>query len=252
MIKNHTNLIDNMRKKNYYKKTMTSEIFEIRQLLKKHHHECPILFFKTSPGDYSEHDKFLGIRVPNLRKVAKKYYNLSLDDNQILLQSEYNEERLLALIILIAQYQKAEPELKSRIYQYYLNHLTFVNNWNLVDSSAHHIIGAHCFPNSFDPILELVSSNSLWDRRIAIVATFHFIKKRQLNLTYQIAKTYLSDKEDLIHKATGWMLREAGKVNLASLRVFLDQHASYMPRTMLRYAIEKMDINERKHYLKIS
>lgn len=228
---------------------MSKTIQTIRQLLKKHHQETPILFFKNGPGCYAEHDKFLGIKVPNLRKIAQQFQDLSLEDNHTLLQSEYNEERLLALIILSSQYQKGNPEKKDKIYQFYINHLSCINNWNLVDASAHHILGAHCFNNSCSPIENLASSISLWEKRIAIVATLYFIKQNHVELTYQIAFVHLSDKEDLIHKATGWMLREAGKVNLIRLKEFLDQYAPIMPRTMLRYAIEKMNATERQNYL---
>lgn len=230
-------------------KNMSSILEQIRHLLKAHHNESPILFFKTNPGSYAEHDQFLGIKVPNLRKIAKKFSNLELKDNQILLQSKFNEERLLALIILVQQYQQAPPQQKNSIYQFYIKHISQVNNWNLVDASAHHIVGAHCYHHGYQPILNFAHSTSLWERRIAMVASFYFIKQKKLDLTFDIAKINLTDREDLIQKATGWMLRETGKIDCLQLKEFLDTYATLMPRTMLRYAIEKLEHKDRVYYL---
>ena len=230
---------------------MISNIQKIRILLETHHHETPIMFFKTGAGDYAEHDKFLGIKVPRLRKIAKQFYLLEGGEHSILMTSPYNEERLLALFILVEQYQKADWLQQKEIVQYYIQHLAWVNNWNLVDSSAHHILGAYCHITDTSLLMELANSSNLWQKRIAIVATWYFIKKREVELTFQIAEQYLDDSEDLIHKATGWMLREAGKVNIHRLNQFLIKHAHHMPRTMLRYAIENMNRVDRQKFLRI-
>jgi len=230
---------------------MTTNIELIRKQLENHYRETPILFFKTNKGDYAEHDQFLGIKVPNLRKIAKQFYLLEVDEHRIFMTSKYNEERLLALIILVDQYQKAKWEQKKKIVHYYLRHIDWINNWNLVDSSAHPILGAYSYITDTSLLMELSSSNKLWEKRIAIVATWYFIKRGQVELTYQIAEQYLNDQEDLIHKATGWMLREAGKVNMHRLNQFLIKHAHHMPRTMLRYAIEKMNEEDRGQFLRV-
>lgn len=205
----------------------------------------PSLFFKTTPGHYAEHDRFLGIPVPSLRQIAKKHSALPLTDIQTLLASPYNEERLLALFILAHQYKKSpEPT-----YQFYLKNLAHVNNWNLVDSSAHLIIGAHLYTKDKSLLLTLANSKNLWEKRIAIIATLYFIKKDQLDWTFKIAEILLHDTHDLIHKAVGWMLREAGKRNEDELTLFLDIHHAQMPRTMLRYSIEKYPPDIRARYL---
>jgi 3-methyladenine DNA glycosylase AlkD len=203
-------------------------------------------FFKTQPGQYSSHDQFLGIPVPTLRTISKKYTHLSESDISELLHSHFNEERLLALFILVHQFKQNQKAT----YDFYLKHLKHVNNWNLVDSSAHLIIGAYLFNNP-SPILEQFAvSQDLWERRIAIVATWYFIKKDSFENTIHIATILLQDKHDLIHKATGWMLREMGKRNKQKLIDFLDAHSSIMPRTMLRYALEKLTPEEKALYMK--
>ncbi len=208
-------------------------------------------FFKTSEGAYSEKEEFLGISVPTLRQIAKKHQNMELGIIKELLESKYNEERLFALIILASQYKNATLLEQDKIYKFYLENIARVNNWNLVDSSAHLIIGAHLFDKDRSLIEQLAYSNNLWERRIAIVATWYFIKKQELDHTFIIAKLLLKDKEDLIHKATGWMLREAGKIKQEPLTSFLEIHAKEMPRTMLRYSIEKLNPQEREYYLKL-
>ncbi len=208
------------------------------------------IFFKTAPGDYAEHDRFLGISTPVLRKIAKTHCDLHSDGIILLLQSPLNEERLLALMILVSQYQKAKsPEIQDAIYSIYYHYRHCVNNWNLVDASAHHILGAHLYSQDREVLCSLVRSNSLWDRRIAIVATWYFIKKNDFEWTLNLAQHLLNDKQDLIHKAVGWMLRELGKRDLPPLLDFLNKNASLMPRTMLRYAIEKLDPKQRKEFL---
>lgn len=209
-------------------------------------------YFKTGKGEYAEHDKFMGIPVPVLRAVAKTYRDLSLDEVQELLTSPFNEERLLALFILVDQYKKADEPLKEQIFQFYCEHLHCVNNWNLVDSSAPHILGAYIFNKDRTILLTLAASHNMWERRIAIVATQHFIRKHDLCWTFKLAEMLLNDTHDLMHKATGWMLREAGEKDMQQLIAFLDQHARRMPRTMLRYAIEKFPEQQRKTILETS
>ncbi len=206
-------------------------------------------FFKTGPGDYGEGDIFLGIRVPVLRKLAKEYRNLTLGQAKKLLRSAMHEERLLALFILIGIYAKGNDVAKRQIYHLYLEHTQFVNNWDLVDASAEHIVGAYLWDKDKAPLLELAGSSLLWERRIAILSTFHFIKRGQFEETLKIAKLLLADPEDLIHKAVGWMLREVGKRHLATEEAFLGKHYHKMPRTMLRYAIEKFPEEKRRAYL---
>ncbi|MBX9703734.1 MAG: DNA alkylation repair protein [Silvanigrellaceae bacterium] len=203
-------------------------------------------FFKTQPGCYSENDEFLGVNVPNLRKLALVFAQAPLRVLQLILSSKFNEERLLALFILTDQYQKAEASGKEIIYQFYLQNLKHVNNWNLVDSSAHLIIGAHLKNNDRSLLEKLSSSQNLWERRISIVSTLYFIRNNDLNTTFHIATLLLNDTEDLIHKAVGWMLREAGKRNEPLLINFLLQHRIKMPKTMLRYAMERLPLEQRE------
>ena len=215
-------------------------IYEELRKLAVPEHKRKAIFFKTGPGDYAEHDKFLGVSVPELRKIAKNNQNLPLANVLELLQSPFNEERLLALIILVTSYQKGNIETKENIYEFYQLHIKHVNNWNLVDASAHLIIGAHLHQRDKQYLLQLAHSDSLWEKRIAIVATWYFIRQNEYEWTIKIAEILLNDKHDLIHKASGWMLREMGKRNEAILRDFLDKYADNMPRTMFRYAIEKL------------
>ena len=207
------------------------------------------VFFKTGPGEYAEGDEFIGVAVPNLRKIAKSFATLSLEEITCLITSKINEERLLALIILVNQYQKAPPFKQEELYQFYRDNLHHVNNWNLVDASAHLILGAQLEAKNKDILLTLAKSEIMWERRIAIVATWAFIRKNELDWTFKIATILLQDSHDLIHKAVGWMLREAGKRDEAKLVDFLEHNAQKMPRTMLRYAIEKFPPPQRKLYL---
>lgn len=206
-------------------------------------------FFKTGPGQYAEGDIFRGIRVPQLRRLAKKYKILNLTDAQELLASSFHEDRLLALMLLVSLYENGSESTRRTIYRFYLKSSSLVNNWDLVDSSAEHIVGAYLWERDRAPLLKLAKSKILWERRIAIISTFHFIKKGSLDDTFRIAELLLNDKEDLIHKATGWMLREAGKRDLRAEERFLDANVSKMPRTMLRYAIEKFPEAKRREYL---
>ena len=206
-------------------------------------------FFKNKPGQYGAHDQFMGIKVPTLRLIARQFATLNLSALQELIQSKFNEQRLLALFILVHQYQEGDDVTKDIIFNFYLQHLDSVNNWNLVDSSAHLIIGAHLLRQDRCLLIQLTQSNNLWHRRIAIVATWYFIRKHDLDWTFKIALLLLHDQHDHIHKATGWMLREAGQKNLTPLLNFLDQHSNLMHRTALRYAIEKFPEPLRLSYL---
>ena len=207
-------------------------------------------FFKTGKGEYGEGDRFLGIRVPTIRKCVKEYREISLEDTLRLLKSSFHEARLLALLILVAKYSSTNIRTeKEAIYGFYLSHTIFINNWDLVDCSAEHIIGAHLFFKDRKPIYRLIGSKSLWDRRIGVMSTFHFIKREDFSDTLTIAEMLLYDKEDLIHKAVGWMLRETGKRNRNVEERFLAKYYKEMPRTMLRYAIEKLPESERLAYL---
>lgn len=207
-------------------------------------------YFKTGKGEYGEGDVFLGLRVPAVRKIAKKFNNLSIDEAEKFLQSPYHEERLFALFILVDLFKKGNEEDKKKIYELYLKNTNFINNWDLVDVSAGPIVGAYLFKRNKETIYKLAQSENLWERRIAIMATFYFIAQNEFTDTLEIAEMLLNDKEDLIHKAVGWMLREIGKRNLEVEENFLKKHSLNMPRTMLRYAIEKFPEDKRKSYLK--
>ena len=211
-------------------------------------------FFKTAKGEYAAGDVFLGITVPEIRAISKKWRDADFATLKELLRSKIHEERLLALFILVLQFEnsshKGDKKSQEKIYQFYLKNIDYVNNWDLVDSSAHKIIGIYLQDKKRDLLYKLVVSASLWERRIAIIATFYYIKQKDTKDTLALAKILLKDKEDLIHKAVGWMLREVGKVKLAELENFLAKNLRKMPRTMLRYAIEKLPDEKRQYYLK--
>jgi 3-methyladenine DNA glycosylase AlkD len=207
-------------------------------------------FFKTGPGEYGEGDCFLGITVPDLRKLVTEYQDLTLAETIQLLQSIIHEERLLALLLLVRAYAKADTRTKKHIYDLYVENTRYINNWDLVDASAEHIVGAFLIDKGKKPLHDLSRSKDLWERRIAIMATFHCIKRRKFAVTLAIARELLSDEADLIHKAVGWMLREVGKRNLRTEEQFLKEHYKKMPRTMLRYAIERFPESKRQRYLK--
>ena len=206
-------------------------------------------FFRTGPGEYGAGDKFHGIRVPVTRRVAREFRNLSLDDTLALLHDPYHEARLLSVILLGGAYKRGTRSDQDAIFRAYVENAAYVNNWDLVDSSAPEIIGGHLATRPRALLDKLAKSKSLWERRIAIIATYAFIRKGQFDDTLRIAKTLLHDEHDLIHKAVGWMLREVGKRDRAPLVAFLDEHAHEMPRTMLRYAIEHMTPAQRKHFM---
>lgn len=207
-------------------------------------------FFKTGKGEYGEGDIFLGIRVPVIRTIIKKYLTLSISDVCTVLKSEYHEVRLAALLIFVAQFTRAKNEdVKKKIYTAYLKHTKYINNWDLVDCSAPQIVGGYLFTRARDELYRRVVSPVLWDRRISILATFYFIRQNDFTDTLALAEKLLEDKEDLIHKAVGWMLREVGKRDVAIEKEFLNKYCAEMPRTMLRYAIEKFPEEERRRYL---
>lgn len=207
-------------------------------------------FFKTGKGEYGEGDRFLGIRVPTIRQCVREYRAISLEETIELLKSPFHEARLLALLILVAKYASANMKAEQEaVYRAYLGNTEFINNWDLVDCSAEHVVGAHLFLRNRKPIYRLVRSKSLWERRIGIISTFHFVKRKDFSDTLECSRLLLHDKEDLIHKAAGWMLREVGKRDHNAEEKFLERHYKQMPRTMLRYAIERFPEKERLAYL---
>ncbi len=206
-------------------------------------------FFKAGHGEYGEGDKFLGIRVPVIRKFVQQYHDISLDECVILLGSEYHEERLCALLMLVKMFKKGAEHKKKQIFNIYLQNTRHINNWDLVDSSASQIVGAYLDGRDKKILYDLATSENLWERRMSIMATFYFIRNGQFCDTINIATILMRDKEALIHKAVGWMLREVGKRNIEIEKGYIKKHLKNMPRTMLRYAIEKFPESERKAYL---
>ncbi|MGD0022180.1 MAG: DNA alkylation repair protein [Smithellaceae bacterium] len=206
-------------------------------------------FFKTGVGQYGEGDIFLGIRVPALRKLAKEYKALPPDEVLPLLRSPYHEERLFALILFVNAFTQGDETIQEKIYDLYMANTRRINNWDLVDISAPNIAGAFLLVRSKKPLYQLAKSKSLWKRRIAVLATFYFIKSNKFTDSLKIAGILLRDKEDLIHKAVGWMLREVGKRDIECAEAFLQKHCRVMPRTMLRYAIERFSPEKRRIYM---
>lgn len=206
-------------------------------------------FFKTGKGEYGEGDRFLGIRVPVTRKYAAKFKDASLKVVHKLLTSKFHEERLLAVIMLADKYKRGGERDRKAIYALYMSNTQYINNWDIVDSSAHLIVGPYLEEKSRNKLYALARSESLWERRIAIMATFHYIRNNEFGTTFDISELLVHDPEDLIHKAVGWMLREIGKRDVKVEERFLNKHVKGMPRTMLRYAIEKFPENKRKAFL---
>lgn len=210
-------------------------------------------FFKTGKGEYGEGDLFLGVKVPDQRAVAKEYYSkISLDELSGLLSSKYHEHRLTALFILILKFEKTKDKaVKDEIVEFYLNHLQYVNNWDLVDSSCYKILGRYAFENKKEDLLKKLSdSEEMWHKRIAVVGTMHYVKKGSFDLTKEFVTQNLKHTHDLMHKANGWLLREMGQKNEKELIGYLNKYYKEMPRTCLRYAIEKLDEDLRQDYLK--
>jgi len=206
-------------------------------------------FFKTGKGEYGEGDVFLGVRVPPIRALAKEYQDIGLKQTLKLLQSKYHEERLLAVILMVNSFVGSDAVGKADIYHAYLANTKLVNGWDLVDSSAHQIVGGYLKDKSRQPLRVLARSECLWERRISIIATLHFIRLKDFKDTLVLSKLLLKDEEDLIHKAVGWMLREVSNRDRETGEDFLRKHYKKMPRTMLRYAIEKFERETRQNYL---
>jgi len=206
-------------------------------------------FFKTGPGQYGDGDKFLGLRVPALRRLARAYRDLPTEDALTLLQSAWHEERLLGLLLLVDRYRRGEAAERQVVYDAYLEHRRHINNWDLVDASAEHIVGPHVGLQNIDALERLARSPDIWERRIAMLATFHWIKQGEFAPALRVAEMLLNDRHDLIHKAVGWMLREIGNRDRAVAEAFLREHHRSMPRTTLRYAIEHFPERQRQRYL---
>ncbi|MCX6779298.1 MAG: DNA alkylation repair protein [Candidatus Magasanikbacteria bacterium] len=225
---------------------------KLRQMAKKEKALTLARFFKTGPGQYAEGDKFLGVVVPQIRSLVKKNTDLSLKDILKLVHSPFHEERLLGLLIMVAQYPLASQEKKQQLFKMYIKNTRYINNWDLVDLTAEHIVGAYLEKTNKKIIWQLAKSSNLWEKRIAILSTFKYIKKGQPDLTLSIAKELMRDKHDLIHKAIGWMLREVGKrCSQAKEEEFLSQYGRLMPRTALRYAIERLPTSKKKYFMNL-
>lgn len=226
----------------------------VRKEIKKHSNpdKAKFLqrFFKTGKGEYAKGDKFLGIVVPEQRQIAKKFKTLSFTDLQKLITSVYHEERLIALLILVERFKKADKEEKEKIVKFYLDNQKGINNWDLVDLSAPKILGEYLLDKDRKILCKFAKSDDLWEKRIAVLSTFTFIKNNDFNDALKIYEIVVNDDHDLIHKAVGWMLREVGKIDIKTEEDFLRKHYKTMPRTMLRYAIEKFPEKKRKAYLK--
>ncbi len=229
-------------------------IKQIRAAIREHADEVQAKnlqwFFKTGPGEYGEGDRFLGLKVPVIRKIANAHTDLTFAELQKLLDSKYHEERLAALLILVKIFPMSGDAEKEKIFNFYLNNTANINNWDLVDLSAPKITGEYLLTGNKDILFELAASDNLWERRIAVLTTFRFIKENQYNTSLDICLKLLNDPHDLIHKAVGWMLREIGKRDQAAEENFLKDYYKSMPRTMLRYAIEKFPEKKRQAYLK--
>lgn len=208
-------------------------------------------FFKTGKGEYGEGDIFLGVTVPDIRSITKNYQDASLSEIEKLLKNKYHEVRLAGLLLLVIKYKIGNEKEKKVVFDLYLKNTKYINNWDLVDLTAPNIVGDYLLSKPRNILYKLARSKSLWERRIAIITTLSFIRQKQYIDTFQLCEILLSDPEDLIHKACGWMLREVGKRDKKILDKFLKKHASVMPRTMLRYAIENKSESERKKWLKI-
>jgi 3-methyladenine DNA glycosylase AlkD len=225
---------------------------DLRKVARRERAESNKWFFKTGPGEYGAGDRFLGVTVPQLRVIAREYRDMPLKYVVTLLRSPWHEERLLALLILVGQYVRADTRTRQTIHQLYLRNTRSINNWDLVDSSAAQIVGAHLETGDRRVLRRLARSKSVWERRIAMIATYHYIRQRDFKDALTIAGLLRRDEHDLIHKAVGWMLREIGKRDRVAEERFLRKHARAMPRTMLRYAIEKFPRALRRKYLSMS
>ena len=228
-------------------KTITSELQALSNAEKR---EIFPRFFKAGKGEYGEGDRFLGVTVPNIRAIAKQYKNISLNEIRELMQSEWHEVRLCALLIMVEKSKKKDEALRQQLFDLYLSQTDRINNWDLVDLSCRFIVGEYLLDKSRDILYQLAHSPLLWDNRIAIVSTYAFIRKGQLEDTYALSDLMMQHPHDLMHKAIGWMLREAGKRDSERLYDYVMSHRADMPRTMLRYAIEKFSPTERSILMK--
>jgi len=224
---------------------------EIRALANKEIAHHSLRFFKTAKGEYGYGDLFLGVKVPKIRSIAKKHIDIPMRYMKTLIKSKYHEERLLGLIILVNKYSKAKDEkVRNKLYKIYVSSFKYINNWDLVDVTCPHVIGKHLMDKDRSILYAWAKSEDLWTKRIAMLSTFWFIRKKDLHDTFKIAEILLNDEHDLIHKAVGWMLREAGKRDLEKEEIFLKKYYNIMPRTMLRYAIERFPEPKRQKYLR--
>ena len=224
---------------------------DLRKLANKRIAKHSQAFFKTAKGEYGEGDVFLGIKVPAIRKIVQDYRELPLEETLTLVKSRFHEERLTGLLILAHRYTRAKSDLeRNRVFKIYVNHFRYINNWDLVDATCPTIVGRHLSTKDRRVLYRWAKSKILWPRRIAIISTLAFIRKGDFKDTLALSAHLLKDPHDLMHKAVGWMLREIGKRDLNTLETFLSRHYSKMPRTMLRYAIEKLPESRRQQYLK--
>lgn len=224
----------------------------LHELGDAHKAEGVARFFKCAPGQYGEGDRFVGVSVPVQRSVARRFAALPLDECVTLLHSPWHEHRLTALFIMVRQHQRGEPKLQKQIFTAYLGNLAHVNNWDLVDSSAHQIVGPMVVHHPRPLLQKLLRSKNLWERRVAVLTTYHFIVNGDAAPTLWVAPQLLGDAQDLIHKAVGWMLREVGKrVDEKLLVAFLEEHAAAMPRTMLRYALERLPAAKKARFMRV-
>ncbi len=230
--------------------TIQSIIQEISQLANPSIAQHSTRFFKSGPGEYGEGDCFLGIRVPIIRQQVKRYRGLTLDEVLSLLKNQYHEIRLFAVLMMVDLFERGNEQCRSRVYTAYLNHTKWVNNWDLVDSSAHKIVGAFLESRSRKPLYKLAKSRLMWDKRISIISCYWFIKQKDFTDTLLLSKLLLNDAHDLIHKAVGWMLREVGNRDWQIEDSFLQTNYQNMPRTMLRYSIEKFPQLRKSDYMK--
>jgi len=222
---------------------------EIGKLSNRKRAEASKWFFKTGKGEYGEGDVFNGLSVPDCRKIAKNFSNIDLGNIEKLLRSKIHEERLIALLILVDKFKKGDEKIRKEIYNFYLKNTYGINNWDLVDLSSHKIIGSYLLNKDRKILYKLAKSKNLWERRIAVVSCFAFIAEKDFKDSIKIAELLLKDKHDLVHKAVGWMLREVGKREELVLKRFLDKHYKEMPRTMLRYSLERLNKEDKKRYM---
>lgn len=231
---------------------------DLQNMLNQHASDTDAIFlqrfFKTGPGEYGEGDQFIGLRVPQTRQICRDFFDLSIDQIEVMLESPIHEHRLAGLIIMSnqAKSKKFPTNYKELLYELYLRRTDRINNWDLVDTSCRDVVGGYLMDKPRDILYQLAESSDLWERRIAIVSTWEFIRHGDLDDTFRLSKALKNDKQDLIHKASGWMLREAGKKDIDRLVEFLDENATTMPRTMLRYSIEKLPETQRRYYLGLS